>query len=300
MKMIKFDLRLQDVKVTNLEELQENFCADILPIFQTGRLAKWFKSRDLSELAQAIDAIDKNSSELEQLAAICRVLELDDDSEVLQFLLEDRFSRQTVVQSVVEDIEESEVAEGEAMLAPVSLDWNGQDMSKRYFGHDDFRCANFQGTNFSYSDFTGSNLSGANLTQAKIRKTNFSGANLTGAKLDSCTTDHLGVSRTDFSGADLSNATLTHSKLGYADFSGANLSNATLTHSNLDNADFSGANLSNADLSFSDLGYVKWDEKTILTGTRLTGVTNFEDPRRGGKDLNEFIRTMGVRAVSAE
>lgn len=87
MKLIKFDLSLKGVRVATLEALQENFSAEILPIFQSGRLAKWLKSRDLLEQAAAIEAIDKNASELQQLKAICQVLGLDDDEEVLQFLL---------------------------------------------------------------------------------------------------------------------------------------------------------------------------------------------------------------------
>ena len=94
-KMIKFDLSMKGVKVTNFEELQEHFSADILPIFQTGRLAKWLMSRELVAQAEAIVAIDKNSTELQQLVAISRVLELDDDEEVLQFLLDDRQAAQT-------------------------------------------------------------------------------------------------------------------------------------------------------------------------------------------------------------
>lgn len=89
-KMIKFDLTLNGDKVTNLEQLQEHFSADILPIFQAGRLAKWFKSRDLLEQATAIEAIVKDGSELQQLKSICQVLGLDDDEDVLQILLDDR------------------------------------------------------------------------------------------------------------------------------------------------------------------------------------------------------------------
>lgn len=109
MKLIKFDLRLQDVKVTNLKELQEHFCVDVLPIFQTGLLAKWLKSRELAELAQTIEAIDKNGSELEQLGAICRVLKLDDDPEVLKFLLEDRKTAQVLNEKPIEKVELDQV-----------------------------------------------------------------------------------------------------------------------------------------------------------------------------------------------
>lgn len=101
-KMIKFDLPMKGVKVTSFEELQENFSADILPIFQAGRLSKWLMSRELVAQSEAIAAIDKNSTELLQLVAICRVLELDDDEEVLQILLDDRQAVQPPMQPPVE------------------------------------------------------------------------------------------------------------------------------------------------------------------------------------------------------
>lgn len=96
-KLIKFDLNLRDVKISNLKQLQDNFSADILPIFQSGRLAKWFKSRDLSEQATAIEAISKIGSELEQLKDICQVLRLDDDEEILQFILDDWKTKQAAI-----------------------------------------------------------------------------------------------------------------------------------------------------------------------------------------------------------
>ena len=89
MKPIKFNLSMRGVKIATLESLRENFSAEILPIFQSGKLAKWLKSRDLLEQATAIEAIDKNGSELRQLKAICQTLGLDDDEEVLQSLLKD-------------------------------------------------------------------------------------------------------------------------------------------------------------------------------------------------------------------
>ena len=104
MKPIKFDLRLKEVKITNFEELQDNFCAEILPIYQSGRLAKWFKSREMSEQALAIDTIDKNVSEMQQLKGICQVLGLEADEEELQYMLDDRqtFNGETVIPALDE------------------------------------------------------------------------------------------------------------------------------------------------------------------------------------------------------
>ncbi len=92
-KPIKFDLNLNGIKISTIEQLQDNFSADILPVFQSGILAKWFNSKGLTEQAMAINAISKDGSELGQLKSLCQVLGFDDDDEVLQYLLDDRLAR---------------------------------------------------------------------------------------------------------------------------------------------------------------------------------------------------------------
>ena len=87
MKQIKFDLQLKGVRVTNLEELQDNFNAEILSTFQSGKLARWFKSREMPEQVLAVEAINKNGNKLEQMKGICQILELDADEEELQYML---------------------------------------------------------------------------------------------------------------------------------------------------------------------------------------------------------------------
>lgn len=205
-KMIKFDLNLKGVKVTNLEQLQDNFCADILPIFQSGRLAKWFKSRDMLEQATAIGAIDKSSNELQQLQAICQVLELDDDEDVLQFLLDDR--QVPPVEPVASAVDETVVkAEDTTPSTTSGVDWSGQDMSGRSFVGEDLRNANLKGTNFSGADLSKADLSGANLCNANLTMANLSDALVVGADLcNSC----------------LSNANLRNSDLSRANLVGVN------------------------------------------------------------------------------
>jgi uncharacterized protein YjbI with pentapeptide repeats len=271
-KMIKFDLQMKGIKVTSLEELQENFSADILPIFQTGRLTKWLMSRELVAQSEAIAAIDKNSTELQQLAAICRVLELDDDEEVLQFLLEDRQAVQTAqVAASTPAVEASDVDTHDAAAPSFSgVDWSGQNMSGRQFVREDLRNANLKNTNFSGSDLSQANLTGANLN----------GANLSSAKFNYA----------NFSDANLSCANLNNSELAHAIFMGANLTKASLVNAQLFNA-----NLTKADLSFADLNgacffnknptgsllaqamAVRYEQLNI-TDTKLTGVVGFKRP----------------------
>ena len=95
-KPVKFDLNLKGQKINTVEQLQDNFSADILPIFQSGILAKWFNARDLTEQTIVLNTISKDASELEQLKGLCHVLGLSEDEEVLKYLLEQRLSLQTI------------------------------------------------------------------------------------------------------------------------------------------------------------------------------------------------------------
>ena len=301
-KMIKFDLHMKGVKVTNLEELQENFSADILPIFQTGRLVKWLMSRELVAQAEAIAVIEKNSTELQQLAAICRVLELDDDEDVLQFLLDDRQAAQTVTAPVsISVADASDVGTDDASTpSPSGVDWSGQDMSTRQFVGENLRNANLKGTSFrnadlSQADLTGADLSGADLGGVTLVGANLTDANLTGADL-SCAM----IEKSNFKNANLTNAILVQIRsydfllmgfeksyyafpgLGFgqssfdilkykskdgsgpANFNGSNLTNANLSGAVLVSDIFIGANLTGANLEAATL------VSSDFTGANLT------------------------------
>jgi formylglycine-generating enzyme required for sulfatase activity len=113
---IKFDLRFGSQRITQLTDLRDNFSADILPHFQAGRLSKWLKSRGLTELSAGVDAVDKSGTELQQLVGICRVLGLDDDEEVLQYLLDDR----APVQAAAVPTEATAVVPTETIVQPIA------------------------------------------------------------------------------------------------------------------------------------------------------------------------------------
>ena len=303
-KIIKFDLQMKGVKVTNFDELQDNFSADILPIFQTGRLAKWLMSRELVAQSEAIAAIDKNSTELQQLAFICRVLELDDDEEVLQFLLDDRQVvevAQTAVSIPVVEVCDVDVEDVSTPLLS-GVDWSGQDMSGRHFIGEDFRNANLKNTNFmgadlTHADFTGADLSGANLTGAKLNFANFSDANLSHANLSYAfnitnkyedwggkTDDQLisiirnnekhyvnnayGVHFSDeinFTKSNLTNATLDFAIFYCAIFREADLTKASLINTYLYSARLDDANLSFADLKDASFAsFIEGEEEVFF------------------------------------
>lgn len=286
-KMIKFDLQMKGVKVTNIEELQENFNADILPIFQTGRLAKWLMSRELIAQAEAVTAIDKNSTELQQLAAICQALELDDDEEVLQFLLDERPAAQTAqTTATIPAAAVSDVADEDSSIPPSSgVDWSNKDMSNRHFIGDNLRNANLRNTNFQNADLSLADLTGADLSMANLYCANLMGANLTDADLTGANLEFAKIEKSNFKSANLTNARLISVKsfddnvlsfetgfhfkiLEYkskdnskaANFSCSNLTGANLQDSIFISDNFTDANLTNANLS-----------KSVLTCSDFTG-----------------------------
>lgn len=274
-KTIKFDLQMKGVKVTSFDELQDNFSADILPIFQTGRLAKWLMSRELVAQAESIAAIDKNSTELQQLVAICRVLELDDDEEILQFLLDDRQVAQTVSAAVSTPVADASDVETDdaSTLSPSGVDWSGQDMSTRQFVGENLRNANLKGTSFrnadlSQADLTGADLRGADLGGVKLVGANLTDANLTGADLNCAM-----IEKSNFKNANLTNAKLV--QIRSYDFLGMDFMNSyfdLFKYKNKDSsgpANFNGANLTNANLYGAEL------VSDIFIGANLTGA-NFE------------------------
>ena len=44
----EFDLQINGKRISTFEELRYNFCVDLLPIFQSGHLHKWFMSRNMA------------------------------------------------------------------------------------------------------------------------------------------------------------------------------------------------------------------------------------------------------------
>ncbi len=304
-KMIKFDLLLKGVKVTNFDELQDNFGADILPIFQSGRLAKFLKSRELPEQADAITAIDLGNTELQQLAAICRVLELDDNEDVLRCLLDER-------QTVAATTQTTQAPQKKELSTLTGVDWSGQDMSKRQFFGKDLRNANLKSTDFGGSDFSGANLSGANLTSANLNgvllnKTNFTGANLNNAIIINSGVSHslkriildefnkinisvffkdskisrvstLAISSALTTDVNFSNANLTSANLDLCAFKSANFTGANLTKASIKQAYLPDANFTKADLSFADLTGTTFGEKVNFTDAKLTGVVGLVRP----------------------
>ena len=57
MKPIKFDLPLNGIRITTLDQLEENLTPEILQHFRSGKLAKWLRVRHLNEQADKVEAL---------------------------------------------------------------------------------------------------------------------------------------------------------------------------------------------------------------------------------------------------
>ena len=84
MKLIKFDLPIDGVKVRNIEELLDHFNTEILDLHKSGLLAKWLRSQRQPDLQAQVESIAKNSSDQARLDALCCIFSIDLDSKMQQ------------------------------------------------------------------------------------------------------------------------------------------------------------------------------------------------------------------------
>ena len=77
-KIIKFDLPINGTKVTTLEALRDNLTDEIVQLARSGQLERWFKSRQLQELAKGVaDAVARHTQDKALFMALCAVLEVE-------------------------------------------------------------------------------------------------------------------------------------------------------------------------------------------------------------------------------
>lgn len=311
-KMIKFNLTLSGATVSTFDELQDNFSAEILPIYRTGRLLKWLQARELTEQVQAVQAITPSDDDRELLGALCRAVGLDDDAEVLTFLLEDwQVSQQsqaaqaatapdtTTANSAATSADENEDQEETHAHSGTTVDWSGQDMTGRNFEGEDFSHGKFVGTNFSNSNLDGVNFSGADLSGAifgdkcQTRDAKFVGANLKGVvfhengRFDRCDFSKADLTDTHFHGCmDLAN--FIDAKFHKTIFRKASLENANFTNAELKNMDFTECNLYMINFDSADLSFSAFSEVSFALNCRNSPAhwdsRHFRDYRALGND----------------
>ncbi len=82
MKIIKFDLPIDGMKVRNLEELRDHFTPEILELYRTGLLTKWLASRQLSQELSAIKAIEVQEDQA-LLKRLCEIFDIQADEDFI-------------------------------------------------------------------------------------------------------------------------------------------------------------------------------------------------------------------------
>ncbi len=84
MKLVKFNLIVDEEKCRTVEELRDNFnLINILEHFESGKLEKWLKVRKYEEL-EVIKTIDRGGDTLDIAKRLCEVFEIDIDGETLK------------------------------------------------------------------------------------------------------------------------------------------------------------------------------------------------------------------------
>ena len=81
-KMIKFDLPIDGVKVTTLDDLQDHFTTEIIGHFRSSLLARWLRSRGWTRELAAVEALttDDDATTLKEL---CRIFEIEADDDAI-------------------------------------------------------------------------------------------------------------------------------------------------------------------------------------------------------------------------
>lgn len=82
MKLIKFDLPIDGVKVKNIEELRDHFTTEIVGHFRSDLLAKWLRSRGKSDEIAAVEALTAADNDAVVFKGLCQIfqVEVDDDA----------------------------------------------------------------------------------------------------------------------------------------------------------------------------------------------------------------------------
>ena len=320
-KTIKFDLQINGKRISTFEELQDNFSAHVLPIFQSGRLYKWLLSREMPAQADAVKAIDTNDSELEQLTAICQILELDSDAEVLGFMLEDWKAERMVAEKAATNSVATEAAAGvaeedlAAETTGTGVDWSGKDMTGKNFVGEDLRNGKFVGTNFTSCNLTNADFSGADLSSAIFKWTEFSGCKFDNSILKEANFTNIrsrgtppsfnksDLSKTKFfdvffySGATFIKSNLSNSEISNSGFIECVFVEAKIIESVFSNVFLCGSNFQDCDLSFSSFMYLDEKEKyfniileapSYVTGDFHGNFNSFLDwwTKKGGPAVN--------------
>ena len=86
MKLIKFDLSIDGVKVKDINELRDHFTPEILAHYRSGVLAKWLMTRKYQDELEAIKALDGAEDHV-LLKRLCEIFGVEADDLVIAEIL---------------------------------------------------------------------------------------------------------------------------------------------------------------------------------------------------------------------
>lgn len=76
-KSIKFDLPINGTKVKTLEDLRDNITSELLDLGRQGKLAKWFRSRELEVEASGAEQANNIKDDVDCFIALCKILSVE-------------------------------------------------------------------------------------------------------------------------------------------------------------------------------------------------------------------------------
>lgn len=82
MKLIKFDLSIDGIKVKDINELRDHFTPEILAHYRSGVLAKWLMTRKYQDELTALASLE-DGDDHSLLKALCHVFQIDADERVI-------------------------------------------------------------------------------------------------------------------------------------------------------------------------------------------------------------------------
>ncbi|GLH59639.1 hypothetical protein [Helicobacter ailurogastricus] len=126
MKLAKFALACDGVRVTSLEQLKEHFnLLDILEHYQSGTLHRWLKSRGYENELQGVEAMTA-TEDAEILSGLCEVFgieaDLDTINEMINAILEshEHAKEQEKTKAKMRETLQAEIKAQQKALIPIA------------------------------------------------------------------------------------------------------------------------------------------------------------------------------------
>jgi hypothetical protein len=88
MKLIKFDLNINGIKVRTLDALQDNLTSELVTLYKKGTLQRWLQSYGFDAEKDSVAGVTDNGSDKKLLVSLGAALGVDIPDEVAEYMLE--------------------------------------------------------------------------------------------------------------------------------------------------------------------------------------------------------------------